>query len=135
MVDAFTRLFGKGLKKSAIPMGYDENTSSGSKGSAYSSIPDVETKNDAASDNGFTFIGDAPPPVDPPIVKKVEPIIPSDAPHMLDGVPFTISSAWAIKDQDTDSQQLDRLIAEVESITWSPLQYNFSIEKSVIEAN
>eukprot|EP00096_Caligus_rogercresseyi_P010179 TRINITY_DN3614_c0_g1_i1.p1 TRINITY_DN3614_c0_g1~~TRINITY_DN3614_c0_g1_i1.p1 ORF type:complete len:134 (+),score=51.95 TRINITY_DN3614_c0_g1_i1:69-470(+) len=133
MVDAFSRLFGKGFRKNTSSSNSNDELSSSIKRS--DPLPDVETS--SSDENGFTLIGDAPANVVPPpsAVRRVEPIIPSDAPHMLEGVPFAISPAWSLKGKDAEDQNLDRILAEVESLSWNALDYNFSIEKSVLEAN
>ena len=167
MVDAFSRLFGKSSKKStsssSAPGSGDEDPSGTPSGPAVAVALGLDSStppaayNSALTPGGGYQVNSNPSAVmntsfPPPMASGAGPGggggTPGGSggsgggrndnpPHMLEGVPFQLSSSLSHNDDD-DANNLEDIINkvnEMNSFAANLTDYNFRLEKSVVESS
>lgn len=87
-------------------------------------------------DEGFSLVTTPPPIVEPPVQKPAYQQQQSICRSYLDGVPFVLNT----KVCSTSSNDLDQILARIEglservkSVDWTATDYDFRLERSVVE--
>lgn len=137
------RLFGRSTKKSSAPSNSGQEQADNSAEddgftvvAAEEQPPLIQISNAQPSVNssnpyGYTTPGYSPYPVGS---SQTQAAAPAKKPvHYLDGVPFVLGNGSSESDIDAILARVESASEKLKSINWGVYEYDFGIEKTVIE--